>query len=123
MTDEENYILEYLKTARNYFVSEREISRRAAGRHHAEASPEWAKPLLRQMTRRDILEMDPAGHFRIKPRDIQANGRKWITCRRKLMGKQRSFSPTITKAAKFWKRSARSTGNFFAAARRSREAP
>jgi hypothetical protein len=79
MTDEENYILEYLKISRNYFASEREITMRAAGRHHAEASPEWAKMLLKQMARRQILEMDPAGHYRIKPRDVKANGRRWIS--------------------------------------------
>jgi hypothetical protein len=98
MTDEENYILEYLKTARNYFVSEREITRRAAGRHHAEASPDWAKPLLRQMTRRDILEMDPAGHFRVKPREVQANGRKWISPHfaNILRNSQKDFSSAVT---------------------------
>jgi len=79
-------------------VSEREVTRRAAGRHLAEAEPDWAKPLLRQMVRRQILETDPAGHFRIKPREIHANGRKWVSphLANILKNSDKDFSATVT---------------------------
>jgi len=98
MTDEENYILDFLKTARNSFVSEREITRKAAGRHHAESTPDWAKILLKQMVRRQILETDPAGYFRLKPRTVEANGRKWISphLAKILKKSEKDFASSVT---------------------------
>src|SRR5215472_6734975 len=48
---------------------------------------------------------------------------KWITSRRSFTNKRRSSSPTITEPARSWRRSARSTANCSADARRFRGSP
>lgn len=81
MDAEEREIYYYLKGWRHEFISSREICRRAGGKKRFHREPEWAKPVLTRMVERQILEVDPAGHYRIKPIDEKQIGKKkhWVS--------------------------------------------
>ncbi len=66
MTYEEDQILKYLESVKDY-VSVREIGRRVGGRVRFQKDPNWAKPLLLNLMKEDWVEMDLMGHFRAKP--------------------------------------------------------
>jgi hypothetical protein len=80
MDSDEREIFFYLKGFKDQFISAHEICRRAGGRKRYYKEPEWAKPVLARMAERRILEMDPAGHYRIKPREIKAGiSQRWVS--------------------------------------------
>lgn len=80
MDADERQIYQYLKPFRKEYISTREICRRAGGRKRFHEEPEWAKVVLGRMVERGILELDAAGRFRIKPRDLDPNKqKKWAS--------------------------------------------
>ena len=80
MDADERQIYHYLKPFRKEFISSREICRRAGGKRRFQEEQDWAKPVINRMVDRGILEMDPAGHYRIKPRESEAEKRKkWVS--------------------------------------------
>jgi hypothetical protein len=81
MDAEEREIYYYLKGWKDQYISSREICRRAGGKKRFFREPEWAKPVLTRMVERGILEMDGAGHYRIKPFDEKLGKRKkrWVS--------------------------------------------
>lgn len=80
MDAEEREIYYYLKAWKHVFVSAREICRRAGGKHRFRQDPDWAKPALARMVERGILEMDAAGHYRIRPSDKKFTGpKRWVS--------------------------------------------
>ncbi|MFM1770374.1 MAG: hypothetical protein RJA22_2903 [Verrucomicrobiota bacterium] len=79
MTHDEHQIFLFLKQFKKAYVAGREVARRAAGRRRFHSDPEWAKVPLLRMVERDILETDPAGHFRIKPPpEKKRHDRNWV---------------------------------------------
>jgi hypothetical protein len=79
MTSEERDIYHYLMTAPKAYFSSKEIARRAAGKKTFQESPQWAKPFLPRMVEKGVLEMDGAGHFRIKSKmETELKDRKWV---------------------------------------------
>ncbi len=80
MDADEQEIYYYLRAWKGDFISMREICRRAGGKTKFHEDPEWAKPVVLRMVEKDILESDPAGHFRVKPVDSK-DGRKkrWVS--------------------------------------------
>ena len=81
MDSEEREIYFYLKGWKHEYISSREICRRAGGKRRFHREPEWAKPVLNRMVERGIVEMDPAGHYRLKPPEDKRAGKKkhWVS--------------------------------------------
>ena len=65
MTPDEQRILEFLRSTTE-FLSAREIGIAAAPPDGC-ANPTWAQPYLIRLTKARILDMNPAGQFRLKP--------------------------------------------------------
>ena len=76
MDADEREIYDYLSTWGQQFVSAREICRRAGGKHRSSEDPDWAKPVLVRMTDKHILESDPGGRYRIKPKKKRSTKQK-----------------------------------------------
>src|SRR6266508_3093265 len=66
MDADEREVYYYVKSWGREFVSAREISRRAGGKHKFRQTPDWAKPVIARMLERGILESDNASHYRLK---------------------------------------------------------
>lgn len=66
MDADEREIYYYVKSWGRDFVSAREISRRAGGKHKYRQTPAWAQPAIARMVERGILESDNASHYRVK---------------------------------------------------------
>jgi hypothetical protein len=66
MDADEREVYYYVKSWGRDFVSTREISRRAGGKHKYRQTPDWAQPVIARMVERGILESDNAGHYRVK---------------------------------------------------------
>lgn len=80
MDSDEREIYYYLKSFKHEYISSREICRRAGGKKRFRAEEEWAKPALQRMVERNILEMDPAGHYRIRPMEGKTGKKKkWVS--------------------------------------------
>jgi hypothetical protein len=81
MDAEEREIYFYLKSCKHEYVSSREICRRAGGKRRFHREPEWAKPAINRMVERGIIEMDGAGHYRLKPPEDNRSGKKkrWVS--------------------------------------------
>jgi hypothetical protein len=78
MDADEWAIYYYLKRQRGQFVSVRDVGRGAGSRRRSHGLPDWALPVLGRMVERGILEADPAGQYRIKPRPRKA-GEKCVS--------------------------------------------
>lgn len=78
MDADERDIFQFLKTWGDQFTAAREIARRAANKKKFYDDPEWAKPVLKRMEERGILESDIQGRFRIKPVATKKRGSKWV---------------------------------------------
>ena len=68
MGTDEMIIYDFLKSAPNDYVMEREISRRAAGKKRFREDANWARSVLFRMVKDEVLETDGCGHYRIKLR-------------------------------------------------------
>ena len=81
MDAEEREIYYYLKSWKSEFISNREISRRAGGKHKFRDDHDWARPVLDRMAERGILESNSEGHYRIKPHPSPSDNktRKWVS--------------------------------------------
>ena len=80
LDSDEQDIINYLNTCPTQFVSGREICRRAAGKKRFNDEPYWASQVLVRLVEKKLLEMDPAGHYRIKQEDRKEERRKrWIS--------------------------------------------
>jgi hypothetical protein len=80
MDADEREIYYFLKPYRNEFLSGREICRRAGGKQRYRYEETWALPPLMRMVERGILETDPSGAYRIKPRfDDKGKLQRWIS--------------------------------------------
>ncbi len=75
----EREIFDYLKTWGKEFVSVREICRRAGTKKRFHEDADWAKPLLQVMYERGILERDPVGRYRIKPKAKKGGHGRWVS--------------------------------------------
>ena len=65
-SQEETFIIDYLKPLGKHFASSKEVCRRAGGKQRFIDDPYWAKPLLKKLEKKGMLESNPSGHFRIK---------------------------------------------------------
>jgi hypothetical protein len=80
MDADEREIYYFMKPFRNEFLTAREICRRAGGKHRYREDQGWAIPPLLRMLERGILETDPSGAYRIKPKpDSKAKLQRWIS--------------------------------------------
>jgi hypothetical protein len=67
MRDDQQDIIDYLKSWRGSFVSGKEIARKVGGKQRFEENHGWALPILTQMVRIGLLEKDHVGAYRLKP--------------------------------------------------------
>lgn len=80
MDADEREIYYFLKSYRKDFLSAREICRRAGGKRRYRADESWALAPLLRMAERGILETDPSGAYRIKPKiDSKDKLQRWIS--------------------------------------------
>jgi len=80
LDSDEQDILNYLGTCPKQFVSSREICRRAAGKKRFSDEPYWATQVLLRMVEKKLIEMDAAGHYRLKQDKRDEEKRKrWIS--------------------------------------------
>ena len=75
MQSDEMAIIDYLKGWPSSFVSGKEIARKVGGKKKYDEDRGWAIPILAQMVRRNILETDFLGAYRLKPEEKQKNKR------------------------------------------------
>jgi hypothetical protein len=78
MDADERDICLYLKSLPGQFVSLREISRRAGGKHRFHENPEWAAPVLERLLERRLLETDSMHHFRLFQKGDD-KPKKWVS--------------------------------------------
>jgi len=68
MGTDEMCIYEFLQASPNDYVTEREISRRAAGKKRYRENEDWARGVLFRMVKDQILETDGCGQYRLRLR-------------------------------------------------------
>jgi hypothetical protein len=78
-TKEENEILLFLKSSPQDYFSAKEIGRRVGGKKKHRDAPLWAKPILIEMARRDLVETDEMGHYRVTRERPKPKIRKYIS--------------------------------------------
>jgi hypothetical protein len=69
LTQDETVIIDYLKPLGKQFISAKEVCRRAAGKQRFNKDQDWAKPLLKRLEKKGVLESNALGHYRIKPEE------------------------------------------------------
>jgi hypothetical protein len=69
MNGDEKAIVDYLKTWPNVFISGREVARRVGGKKRYEEDRYWAVPILTELVRKNVLDVDHMGHFRYRRPD------------------------------------------------------
>jgi hypothetical protein len=79
MDSDERDIFQFLKTWGADFTNPKEVARRATSKRRFYEDPDWAKPVLKRMEERGILESDIQGRFRIKPVPKKKLGRQWVS--------------------------------------------
>lgn len=80
MDSDEREVYCFLKGQPDQFVPAISICRHAGDKHRRRESPDWAKPVLRRMQQRGILEVDAAGEYRLKPRPRDASpAKRWVS--------------------------------------------
>jgi hypothetical protein len=78
LTRDEQLIFDYLQPLGRQFTSAKEICRRAGGKQKYTKDAYWAKPLLKRMEKKGLLEMDAQGYWRIKPPDKEQDDKHQI---------------------------------------------
>src|SRR6187431_3215925 len=82
MDADEREIFYYLRTEREFFVPASTISRHAGGKHKFRVSSDWARAALLRMAERGILELDPTGAYRLRPKpkyDPSVQAPRWVS--------------------------------------------
>jgi hypothetical protein len=80
MDADESAIYYYLKARRPQSVPERDIGRHVGGKRKFRYNTDWAMPVLLRMIERGIVEIDPEGHYRLKPMpQKETQGKRWAS--------------------------------------------
>jgi hypothetical protein len=80
MDSDEREVYFHLKAQQEQFVPANSICRHAGGKHRYRDSPDWAKPALRRMLERGILEVDATGAYRLKPAPKTKSAvKRWVS--------------------------------------------
>src|ERR1700761_2890336 len=69
MNTDEQAILDYIKGWPTVFVSGKEIARKVGGKARFEKDRNWAVPILAQMVRMNILEVDSSGGYKLREQE------------------------------------------------------
>ena len=59
-------IMDYLKPMGRQYASPKEVCRRAGGKQKFIEDPYWAKPLLKKLEKKGMIESNSSGHYRLK---------------------------------------------------------
>jgi hypothetical protein len=65
LSEDERLIIAFLRAQSNTFVSTSEISKRAAPRIKYLRNPQWARPSLRRLVTKCIIEANAQGQYRL----------------------------------------------------------
>ena len=79
MEADEQKVEAYLKSLPGQFISGREIARRAGGKDRFRENPDWARPVLRQLMEKHVIETDCMGHYRLFGASVRGGGQRWIS--------------------------------------------
>ena len=79
MEADEQKVEGYLKSLPGQFISGREIARRAGGKEQYRENPDWARPVLRQLMEKHVIETDSMGHYRLFGAKVRGDGQRWIS--------------------------------------------
>ena len=79
MDADEREVYLYLRRRPDEFVSAHTICRHAGGKLRFRESADWAKPVLRRMHERGILEADAAGEYRLAPVPKSNVPKRWVS--------------------------------------------
>ena len=79
LSTEEAEILEYVKAFPGEFVSAKEINRRAGSKKRFQEDPESARPSLRLLLNRGLIEINEGGRYRYLPPDKTRKTKKWVS--------------------------------------------
>jgi len=66
LSTEETEILAYLKSYPDEFVSLKEFNRRAGGKTRCQEEPPWARPFLRLLPNKELIEINENGRYRYR---------------------------------------------------------
>jgi hypothetical protein len=79
MTQDEMDILSYFKANPKVWVKAKELARLVGGKFRFEQNPDWAKPILKKFLNKELLEVDSAGAYRLKPKAPSRKPRFFVT--------------------------------------------
>jgi len=79
MDSDEREICTYLKSYVGQWISAREISRRAGGKHRFREDPNWSAQPLARLLEKSVVESDATAHYRLKPREPAKKVKRWIS--------------------------------------------
>ena len=70
MTDEEQLVVNFLKTSPETFHARREIARRAVKRRVFEENPHWPDAALSSLLARNVIEQNASELYRMKKDEL-----------------------------------------------------
>jgi hypothetical protein len=73
MTSDEQQVLDYLKASPGVFISPKEITRRAGGKAKAAEKHDWARPAIRSLFSKGLIECDDMGRCRFVPEEARGS--------------------------------------------------
>jgi hypothetical protein len=79
MTQDEMDILSYFKANPKVWVKAKELARLVGGKFRFEQNPDWTKPTLKKFTNKELIEVDSAGAYRLKPKERDQRPRIFVT--------------------------------------------
>lgn len=72
-------ILSYFKANPKVWVKAKELARQVGGKFRFEQNPDWAKPTLKKFANKELIEVDSAGAYRLKPKQRDQRPRIFVT--------------------------------------------
>lgn len=65
MTDEEQFIINFLQGSPDTFFARKEIARKAVKRTLYELNPRWVEAPLASLVEREVVEINDSGYYRL----------------------------------------------------------
>ena len=72
-------VLAHFKANPKAWLKAKELARHIGGKFRYEQNPEWAKPILKKFASKDLIEVDAAGAYRLKPKVRENKPRIFVT--------------------------------------------
>jgi len=79
MTQDEMDILSYFKANPKVWVKAKELARQVGGKFRFEQNQDWARPILKKFATKELIEVDSAGAYRLRPKTRSNRPRIFVT--------------------------------------------